>query len=70
MTTSTPTRKTEHPEKAWTANISRVFNGVAALNLTSVEGKRVEHFGYYIEALSSLRRGLPADEVPGPGRGR
>jgi hypothetical protein len=52
--TATKTRIRKPAEKTWHANISRVFNSVAALNLTStLPSGKTERFGYYITALPS-----------------
>jgi hypothetical protein len=52
---STVTKRTsKRQDKTWTANISRIFNGVAALNLTStLPSGKVESFGYYVTAIPS-----------------
>jgi hypothetical protein len=37
--------------KVWHAHAGPVVNGVAAMTLTSVEGNKVEAFGYYVRAV-------------------
>jgi hypothetical protein len=49
--TATATRQTKRQDKTWQANIGQAVGGVAALRLTATAGSRVEHFGYYVQAI-------------------